>query len=89
MKSQIRYRNWHNFGCRFDFDQRLFLKAIFLEGVPLNKIKKAYFTHYLCVVIILFNTGLYKFAGLLFLFGKLDFLLSVFSMVPSITYFEF
>ena len=40
MKSQIKYKNWHNFGSRFDFNRQLFLKkVIFLEGVSLNKIK--------------------------------------------------
>ena len=32
---------------------------------------KLYFTHYLCVVIILFNTGLYKSVFSTYLFGKL------------------
>ena len=33
MTSQIKYKNWDNFGSRFDFDLR------FLEEVSLNKIK--------------------------------------------------
>ena len=32
-------KNWHNIGSRFDFGLRFFLKAIFLEGVSLCKIK--------------------------------------------------
>ena len=37
---------------------------------------KLYFTHYSCVVIILFNTGLYKSAFSISSFGKLVFCLS-------------
>ena len=39
--------------------------------------------HYFCVVIILLNTGLYNFAISIYYFGKLDFLLSIFSMAPG------
>ena len=34
--------------------------------------KKLCFTHYSCVVIILFNTGLYKSAVSTYFFAKLD-----------------
>ena len=37
--SQIKYKNWHNFGSRFDFDQWGFIKVIFLEGVSLKIVK--------------------------------------------------
>ena len=37
--SQIKYKIWHNFGSRFDFDLWFFLKVIFLEGISVNKIK--------------------------------------------------
>ena len=36
--SQIKYKNWHNVGSRFEFNLRFFLKP-FSEGVSLNKIK--------------------------------------------------
>ena len=47
-----------------------------------NSIKgatKSYFTHYSCVVIILFNTGLCRSAFSTIYFGKLVFRLSVLS----------
>ena len=49
---------------------------LWFKGTP-----KFYFTHYLCVVIILFNTGLCKSAFSTYSFGKLDFRLSVFSVI--------
>ena len=33
MTLQRKYKLWHNFGSRFDFDLRGFFQAIFLEGV--------------------------------------------------------
>ena len=34
--SQIKYKNWQNFGSRFDFDLRFFSNVIFLDGVSLK-----------------------------------------------------
>ena len=42
MASQIKYKNWHNFRSRFDFDPRFFLKNHILgilEAVSINKLK--------------------------------------------------
>ena len=36
MTSQIKHKNWHNFGSRFNFDMRVYFKVIL---VLLNKIK--------------------------------------------------
>ena len=50
---------------------------------------KLYFAHYLCGVIILFNTSLDKSAFSTYSFGKLVFRLSAFSMFPSCSVFLF
>ena len=39
MTSQLNDKNWNNFGSICGFDLRFFLKAIFLEGASLEKIK--------------------------------------------------
>ena len=39
MASQIKHKNWQNFGSRFDFDLCFFLKVKILEGALLKKNK--------------------------------------------------
>ena len=39
MTSQIKHKNCHNFGSKFDFDLWFFKKVIFLEAVSLKKVK--------------------------------------------------
>ena len=58
-----------------------FISLVITSFPSIKGAAKSYFTHYLCVVIILLNIGLYKFAVSTYSFGKLDFRLSVFSMV--------
>ena len=47
---------------------------------------KLYFTHYLCVIIILFNTGLYKYAFFTDSFGKGFLFFFAFCIVSSSMY---
>ena len=51
--------------------------------------KKLYFTHYLYVLIIFFNTGLDKSAFSNLFFGNLAFRLSVFSVLSVCSVFRF
>ena len=53
----------------------------------LNVAPKLYFTHYLCVVIILFDTGLCKTVFFIFSFEKAVSLLSVFPVFSACAVF--
>ena len=65
----------------YDFSfLNLLLKSIFYQFKIIEFLKGAtslFFTHYSCVAVILFNTGLYMSALSTFSFGKLVFSLSV------------
>ena len=60
----------------FHFMEKI-LKVLYFINSLFKAAMKLYFMHYLCVVIILFNTGLYKSAFSPDTFGKLFFCLSV------------
>ena len=60
----------------FHFMEKI-LKVLYFINSLFKGAMKLYFMHYLCVVIILFNTGLYKSAFSPDTFGKLFFCLSV------------
>ena len=66
------------------------IEAIDKETEKLKGATKFYFTHYACVVIILFNMGLYKSAFSTDSFGKLAFCLSVLCQTEfDITFINF
>ena len=61
----------------------------FCVWVGLKELRKLCYTHYLCVAIILLNTGLDSSTFFTYSFRKLVFRLSAFSVFPAYSVFRF
>ena len=67
-------------------DQKTSKYGHFLRSAQFKGATKSYFTHYSCVVIVLFNTDLCRSASSTVSFRKLGFRLSALSLNQDIKY---